>query len=130
METEVEETSKPKLSGYSKVGILMTSLSLAGLIYTVASQQPGIGGPITILFFLALVFLGATGITLMVLELSFRLFKLRRFSTIRLFYTSILVALAAVFIIGLQTLGQLQWMDVILIVIFELLLNFYLLRRF
>jgi hypothetical protein len=132
MDTEVEAESEDKqgLSTTTKAGSALTLLALFGVVFIITTRQPGLGGPVTILIFLALLFLGGIGLFLVVAQLIFSLFKVQRFSSLRLFYTSVLVSLGWVFVIGLQTLGQLQVVDIVLVIVFEVLLNFYLLRRF
>jgi uncharacterized membrane protein len=54
----------------------------------------------------------------------------KKFSWLRVLYTGVALAAGIVFLIGLKTLRQLQAIDVALVLVFEFLLNFYLLRRF
>lgn len=105
-------------------------VSLAFLLAIMMLYHPATGGPIVVLFFLFAVFLcfltGVSG------TLQFLLFFFRKppLSKVRLLYTSVAIAAGVVFLIGLQTLRQLQMIDIILVAIFEAILNFYLLRRF
>lgn len=105
-------------------------LSLILLVAVMALSHPATGGPIVVLMFLLSVFLcfltGVSG------TLQFVLFLLRKppLSQLRLLYTSVAIATGVVFLVGLQTLRQLQMIDIILVLIFEAILNFYLLRRF
>lgn len=91
--------------------------------------SPG-GGPFIILIFLAFLFVFFVSLTYILLQNTTRLLKRTNFSTIRILYTSVVIATGGVFLVGLQTLRQLQPVDVILTVLFEIVLNFYLLRRF
>lgn len=106
---------------------LLLIVALAALILF---SNPGSGGPMVVLVFLLLVFLVLLTGTSVLLRLSERFFVGFKFSAARMVYTSVALAFGGVYLLGLQTLGQLQVMDAILVCIFELLLNFYLFRRF
>lgn len=123
---ENPSVSRPK----QKVSLIGFFVAFIVLVLFVTQTSPGGGGPITILFFLTAIFiLSFSGAALLITEVSIRLLK-KEHQSIHLFYSSILIATGIVFLVGLQTLGQLQPVDVILVVIFEVLLNFYILRRF
>ena len=94
------------------------------------TNNPGSGGPMVILFFLALLFIFFVSFAGILIQFVARIFKLADFSTSRLLYTSVIIAAGCIFLVGLQTLRQLQSIDVILTLLFEVVLNFYLLRRF
>lgn len=128
MEAEDNEVQKIQIPG-GRLPIIGSLLSFIGLFVYGASQHPGRGGPVVILGFLLLVFVAFTSLSALGLQLIARIFKIK-FTPIRLAYTAILLGLGIVFLVGLQTLHQLQVIDVILLVLFEVLLNFYVLRRF
>lgn len=129
---ELEDTQEAEIMAPPKRRAAITGffVSLAALIATVTMFNPGTGGPVVVLFFLASVFIfSLSGASLVIQEVSFRIFKKKHYH-IHLFYFSILVATGVVFLVGLQTLGQLELIDVVLVVVFEVLVNFYILRRF
>jgi hypothetical protein len=95
----------------------------------VATKNPGDGGPMIILLFLFLTFLLIMTISMTVIRV-IEGFTGQKFSWLRVLYTSVAIAVGFVFLVGLRTLRQLQVVDVVLVITFELLLNFYLLRRF
>lgn len=105
------------------------SLIILAMAWLITTSTPGEGGPMVILLFLLLTFFLALFVSMVALRISERLTALR-FSWLRILYTSVAVAAGIVFLVGLRTLRQLQVVDVVLVVTFELLLNFYLLRRF
>lgn len=129
---ELDDSNEPQQAIPPKRRAALTGffVSLVALIAVITMFNPGSGGPIVILFFLASVFIFSLSFaSLTIKETSFRLFK-KEHQSVHLFYFSILIATGVVFLVGLQTLGQLQAIDVMLVVIFEVLLNFYILRRF
>jgi|GEM_PF-6239879 len=105
-------------------------ISLLTLLFVITTKDPGGGGPIMILFFLFWVFLACLSLWALILQGITHVFALQEFSWMRLLYTSVALAAGSVFLVGLQTLRQLQLIDLILLGVFELVLNFYLLRRF
>lgn len=129
-EIEGELVEKPLLTKRGKVALVALVATLIGVAWIVINKNPSTDGPTVILTFLGLCFLffmSCITLTLTILERNFKRFK---YSALRIFYTSILWALGCVFLLGLQTLRQLQLFDVVLVIVFELLINFYLLRRF
>ena len=130
MDEETGEMIKSSGEMYLKPLLLVLISSLIALIFVVTTKDPGSGGPAMILFFLFWVFLTFLSAWALILQGGVQLLQFRQFSWVRLLYTSVSLAVGSVFLVGLQTLGQLQLIDVILVVIFELVLNFYLLRRF
>lgn len=126
MEDELQQDRvKPNL----KWEITGSTISTLGLIFAVLLLNPG-RGPITILLFLALLFLAVLSIASLLIQLIGTRILNKQYSMIRTLYTAVLIASGVVFLVGLQTLGQLQIIDVILVIIFEALLNFYIIRRF
>lgn len=128
-----EEATNPEISPHRTpfklfAGGLIAVTSLLGFL--ILGTQPGEGGPLLVLAFLLLVFLQTTLLSLTLLSLVQRLKKKPALSWTRLIYTSVVIGMGVVFLVGLQTLRQLQAIDFILVFAFELLINFYLLRRF
>lgn len=122
--------AEQSLPGYRKTPFVVAFLSLFGIAVVLTNTNPGEGGPMTILLFLALLFTLLVACSHVVMESAAKILKLKEFSNIRLLYTSIVIALGCVFLVGLQTLRQLQPVDVALTAVLEIVLNFYLLRRF
>ena len=102
--------------------------SITGIL--LLTKNPGTGGPVVILTLLTLLFM------IIFLSSLAALYAIRLkmgagiFSPLRMLYTSVAISVGAIYLIGLQTLGQVSLIDVVLVIIFELLLNFYLIRRF
>lgn len=108
---------------------LVLAVVLLLIFFILITQSPGSGGPLIVLVLLSLLFV----FLFIALVLGLNVLKRLRpgsFSAPRILYASVSIAAGAVFLIGLQTLSQLQPVDVMLVIAFELLLNFYLLRRF
>lgn len=124
------ESSDKKPAVFSPLIIVALGVAFVLLLLVVMTQNPGSGGPLVILLFLSLVFLLLFLMVTLLIRLLNRLVSGTAFSPTRTLYTSIAVATGLVYMIGLRTLGQLQVIDVVLVVVFELVLNFYLLRRF
>ncbi len=130
MDNDTEISPVTQKIAYLKMPTIAAVISLIGVVILTVTNNPGSGGPVVILLFLLLVFLGSLSIVVIVLQLLVRFIGKAEISLVRLLYTSVAAASGIVFLIGLQTLRQLQLVDVILVVFFEVLLNFYLLRRF
>lgn len=126
------DNEEPVKKTKSSVKVLLFLLLLVGGLITLVifSRNPGQGGPFIILAFLFLVFLFVFLLSLIIVRAVGLRTKNGSFSRVRILYVSVAVAAGAVFLVGLQTLRQLQLIDLILVLIFEILLNFYLLRRF
>ncbi len=125
-----EEGDSASLKPNKKLPTVGLVLGVLALLVISSTKQPGSGGPAIVLFFLASLFLIFLSLFSLVIQSVLKLAGFPSFSSIRLFYTSISISLGCIFLVGLQTLQQLQLIDVILMVTFEMLLNFYLLRRF
>lgn len=133
MEHISEPTDKPVIPTVrwtSKSLMSLLLVSSGSLLTVVLTRQPGSGGPITILLFLSLLFLVSFCLMLYILRFIYRLIGKTTLSTPRLFYSAVLFSTGLIFLIGLQTLRQLQIIDIVLITLFEMILGFYLLRRF
>lgn len=125
-DTVVTTEESPSKSKLALVFFLIISLLL---LFIVLTQDPTRGGPVLILTFLGMLFIWLATSLWLILGLLARSIK-KETSTVRRLYTSLALATGLIFLVGLQTLGQLQLADIILVAVFELLLNFYLLRRF
>ncbi len=124
---EIEERTQKKAPKLPIMGAFGASLLLVILI---TLQSPGDGGPMVILVFLLLIFLLAVSLCALCIEYVSRKTSSKKISKQRLLYTSVVLGTGVVFLVGLQTLRQLQPVDLALVVAFEILLVFYLLRRF
>ncbi len=124
-----EENSLQQSGSRIKLPYLCGAASIAGLAFLLTVYSPG-GGPFVILVFLALLFALFISLTYILLQNTTRVLSRVHFSTIRMLYTSVVIATGGIFLVGLQTLRQLQPVDIILTLLFEIVLNFYLLRRF
>lgn len=94
-----------------------------------ALTNPTTGGPFILIAFLILVFL--TSFSIFYTTLGYAK-KRALFTSSRtaIYYTSIIVASGVVFLVGLQSLRQLQYVDLILVSCFQVLTLFYVHRRF
>lgn len=129
---DIEATGSPSNRWHKKLLKLSTVssvISLLGLVFVGLTKNPN-GGPITILSFLLLVFVFSVSVASLVIQAFSATIRKQPVRVYKLFYSAFLVGLGIVFLTGLQTLRQLQPVDIILVLLFELLLNFYFLRRF
>lgn len=114
---------------------LISSLAMTGpaafliAVITVVTN-PNEGGPIVVLLFLLAIFLFLFSFLFTAVRLIVQIFSISKFSLYKLIYVALSLAIGIVFLIGLQTLQQLRLIDVVLVAVFELLLNFYIVRRF
>lgn len=106
------------------------ALNILLLILLIVLQNPNDGGPVVVMSFLLLLF----GLYFMFCVVTLRVIDQYisrvRFSWQRILYTATAISSGLIFLTGLKTLRQLQLVDVLLVVVFEVVLNFYLLRRF
>lgn len=86
-------------------------------------------GPIVILSLLVAVFVFTLGLTMEVLKQITTKMPEQSTTSLGKTYTSISIATGVVCLIGLHTIGQLQLIDVILVIILQVLINFYIYRR-
>jgi hypothetical protein len=126
-DSEVTPVERLKLS---KPRLLLFICSTISILVIILSKNPGEGGPVLILAFLLVLFIWLFSLISVVYRLVIRILSLKKPSAVRELYTGVSLSAGLVFLVGLQTLSQLQLADVVLVGVFELLLNFYLLRRF
>ncbi len=106
-------------------------LSSAGLLWLLVTTDPGEGGPRLVLLFLAAVFVLLLSCFSLLIQIVGHLVRSgTKQSWYRILYSATVLSFGVVFLLGLQTLGQLRLIDVILVALFEVVLNFYILRRF
>ncbi len=106
----------------------VTLLLIAGLVlYT----DPFEGGPLVVISFLVLLFALFFQLTMFITHLVARNGVVGRYRLTRLtrYYSSLLIASGGVYLVGLLTIAQLQLIDLILVISFELIANFYVYRR-
>lgn len=116
----------PKHRTTAVVGIFCTISMISLILFS----RPESGGPIAILIFLFLAFVLLFTFTITFIRLLKRVMPAIRISAYKSFYMAFVVALGVIFLIGLQTLQQLRLIDVALVILFEVLINFYIIRRF
>lgn len=110
--------------------LLFIIVGIVALLLLSVSTNPFEAGPIIVLAFLSLVFLVVFSLTRYSVGALSNSEKLGlQFSSPAIYYSSILISTGAVFLIGTKTIGQLQLVDLLLVACFELLANFYVLRR-
>lgn len=127
---DIENLKNTRRIEYFHLPLVGLITSMFGILAIITTKDPGSGGPIIIMIFLLLSFIFSLSILGLLLQYLVRIFHAPPFSWGRLLYTSVALAAGVVFLIGLQTLHQLQLIDAILVFVFELVLTFYLLRRF
>lgn len=125
-----EDTEQRKLH-LAKPPIWGSILSSAGLLGLLVTSDPGEGGPRLVLAFLTVVFgLLLSCFSLLIQMVGYLLRSGSQRSWYRILYSATVLSFGVVFLLGLQTLGQLRLIDVVLVALFEVVLNFYILRRF
>ena len=126
---EEVETDKKLPRPSNRIAFIGLIIGLSGVAAIGTLLTPGQGGPVVIMMALAslyLLFLSLAAV--LITEISYRLG--RPYHGAKVLYAAVLIATGAIFLVGLQTLGQLQLIDVVLVLLFEVLLNFYFFRRF
>jgi hypothetical protein len=105
-------------------------LSLGATVAMLVFSDPFKGGPMTIIVFLAILFLCIFSLSMLILRYATKFLPGGVTPTrSSRYYSSISISTGAVFLLGLQTIGQLELIDILLVVCFELLINFYIFRR-
>ena len=127
MEKDIDIKKEPESVIATRILLGSLSAAVLGLLLVTTTKSPGEGGPVAIMLFLLGIFMCALTLIAVVLRFVGKRFAM---SGVRVLYTSVSLASGIVFLVGLQTLRQLQAVDLVLVLVFELLLNFYLLRRF
>ena len=130
MEDSDSEINQVERVKFSKIHLLLLASSTLGLLYLLLSHNAASGGPVLILVFLFFLFVFVFSLANIASNLVVKLVGLKKPSVLRELYTGVSIAAGFVFLVGLMTLNQLQLADVVLVIAFELLLNFYLFRRF
>ena len=100
------------------------------LLITVILTNPYNAGPALVLFFLILVFTFSFVLTLILqnFAVNFKVLSISDSSVAR-YYSGLVVATGVTYLVAIQTVGQLQSVDLVLVIIFELMANFYIHRR-
>ncbi|MBP9738202.1 hypothetical protein KBD20_00775 [Candidatus Saccharibacteria bacterium] len=109
--------------------ILPLLLTSSVIILLLVTSRPTEGGPIIVLGMLALVFLLFVQVLSLGLGVVAPMFGFS-LSPSRVFLLSVILSVGGVFLVGLQTLNQLSVTDVILVILLEVMANFYIARRF
>ncbi len=122
-----KEETDAKSSSRAIVLLVPAAALIAILVLT---TNPNSGGPIMILLFLLAIFLFLFTVFFSAMKLFTQAVLKSNFSVYRLVYVALSMAIGAVFLVGLQTLQQLRLTDILLVAVFEILLNFYIVRRF
>lgn len=126
--TDIEDNKLQREASGSKLaifGILSAGLVLTTILLFTSPED----GPTTIVAALICLFVLSLSIINTAIIQFVRLVGRADLKQVQSFYLSLLVSTGVVFIVGLQTLGQLEISDVILTAVFVLILGFYILRR-
>lgn len=127
---DVEEKRPPRINKkFLKLSAVASTVSLIILICFSTLTNPN-SGPVTILIFLLLSFIFFSSLATVVVQLISAPMLKKPLALNRLLYTSFVLGVGGVFLVGLQTLGQLQLIDVVLALMFEAIVIFYFFRRF
>lgn len=104
--------------------------SLVATLLLIGLTNPFSGGPMVVVFFLCSLFILVFTGTLKTLDHILTFKKVRyTLSSAGRYYSALVIAIGVVFLIGLSTIGQLQPTDALLVIVFEVLANFYIFRR-
>jgi len=127
-QSEGVKQSKLRLAVLPIWGAILSSVALLWLL---ATTDPGEGGPQLVLVFLTAVFVLLLSCFSLLIQILGRIFRSEgKRSWYRILYSATVLSFGVVFLLGLQTLNQLRLIDVVLVALFEAVLNFYILRRF
>ena len=123
-----QQSSKRHKSHMVLACSMIGSFSIFVLI--AAFTSPISGGPVVIFLCLLVLLLFIFSTVALIFKNVLRSVVKAKVSSLSVYYIAFSVALGAIFLIGLQTLQQLRLIDVILVLVLEVLINFYLTRRF
>jgi len=113
-----------------KVESLILFVGALAALMIVLFFNPYSGGPVVVVTFLAAIFALLFSATAKGIRKILSIERIHyTLSTAGLYYASLVVAIGSIFLLGLSTIGQLQMTDVLLVLVFEILANFYILRR-
>lgn len=105
-------------------------LSLAATLLLIGLTNPFSGGPMVVVIFLISLFILVFSVTLKLLQLTLSFEKVKyTLSSAGRYYSALVISIGFVFLVGLSTIGQLQFTDALLVLVFEVLANFYIFRR-
>src|SRR5688572_28272639 len=103
------------------------------LIITLNLTNPLQGGPAGVLLVFCLIYLVLSSFLFMVVDLAFRAYGFLRRQTHssgrRVYYVTSTLALGPVFMLALNTLGSLDWQEVLLVLLFVCAGCFYVIRQ-
>lgn len=115
----------------SQMVLACSMIGFLSIFVLIASfTSPISGGPVVIFLCLLVLLLFIFSTIALILKNVLRNVVKAKVSSSSVYYIAFSVALGAIFLIGLQTLQQLRLIDVILVLVLEVLINFYLTRRF
>lgn len=117
---------KSSISRLQLLSLVSTPLIIAAIILT---TKPSSGGPVIVLLVLALLFVLLLNIAYHCIKFVGAAFRLK-YTVYHSLLIAVCVVVGLILILGLQTLGQLGVVDVLLILFLEILLLFYITRRF
>ncbi len=119
-----EQQVSPRLSSPVLLGV-----TILAVILLVFSTNPTAGGPRIVLLFLVLMFTLVLQSVAIIIRLVHSLLA-RSIQPSLVMAISVLTAFSAVFLIGLATLNQVSLVDFVLVGLLQVLLLFYVNRRF
>lgn len=116
---------------------LLPVLSMAGLVFLWSVTNPSDIGPagifavfvIMYLFWLGIIFILLRGVTYGIKKIYKRSASPRQFNFKKVYYIATIVAFIPVLILAMQSVGQLELRDVLLVILFAFLAVLYVMKR-
>lgn len=124
-----DEDNQQRFQYYLKLPAFILFVSTACLASILLLTSPS-EGPVAIVSFLVCGFLFFAALAAFFVQKLLQVFGRQNITPVKLFYASTILSMGATFIVGLQTLNQLQFIDVILVLFLEVIVLFYLAKRF
>lgn len=122
---------------FIKVLIAATLVSVGGGLYIVNMTSPMTAGPVMILLLFGCFYIATAGMLSFLMSGIQGLVRyimpahktMNRYSIKDFYYVSSMLALAPVMLVAMQSVGRLNWYEVLLVVCFEIIALFYISRR-
>ncbi len=126
---KTEEKAEIRFRYLLKIPLWLLILSTIFMLIIIIVANPNTG-PIAVVLFLLTTLVLFASVAAFALQASLSVLGSQNFTSVKLFYASVLLAVGLTFLIGLRTLNQLQLIDIVLVFTLEIIALFYLNRRF
>ncbi|MDO4712872.1 MAG: hypothetical protein Q4B05_03125 [Candidatus Saccharibacteria bacterium] len=121
--------------------LAVVCLAVAGGLLIITKTTPSSAGPLGVLALFACIYVVSIGLTygllhgiVIIMRLSAksigRRFLLAHIPPLKLYYLSSVIGLAPVILLGMQSVGGIGLMDGVLLLLFEIIASFYVVKRF